>query len=97
MADMTHKHHNLIYDAIEEAAEKLLLSYAMKQMMNVTEPLLGSAASKLRIRSLFIQMVHELAKSFSTRLRYTNDKFEQGAWQNQVCHLAEELWKKHAI
>ena len=88
MADMTHKHHNLIYDAIEASAQKVLESKAMTDIMD------GTGQNQFLVRCLYTSMVNHLANEFSTRLRYTNDKFEALTWSQQVKAIADECWKR---
>lgn len=88
MADMTHKHHNLIYDAIKEASEDFLRS---PELVDVVDKLgIGNAVQARRLNRAF---VCALAKSFSSKLRYTNDKFEARQWQAQVLSLSDETYK----
>lgn len=88
MADMTHKHHNLIYDAIEEAATEFVKTLPLRDNT-------GNSSERFSKRALNL-MVGSLAKSFSTRLRYTNDKFEAAPWKHQVEALVNEIWNKRA-
>lgn len=87
MADMTHKHHNLIYDAIEDGISSFLDSLEWNTILTLTD---GGFTRKKIIRSV----VKSLAASFSHKLRYTNDKFDSMQWQAQVENIADEVYNK---
>lgn len=87
MADMTHKHHNLIYDAIEAAASAFACSPEMAEMMEAH----GEGDVLLMARKLVRAYVFSLAHSFAEKLRYTNDKFDSSLWRSQVRAIAKEV------
>lgn len=87
MADMTHKHHNLIFDAIKEASEVFVRSTSLRDVMEV----LGLDNS-YHARRLNRSFVTTLAGTFSKKLRYTNDKFEAGPWRQQVIAIADDVF-----
>ena len=96
MADMTIKHHNLIYDAIYEAGDLYLQGPAFQKLAKGLKEN-GDTRNLFQLRTCFETQINMLANVFSTKLRYTNDKFQASVWRNQVQAIASELWDKNIV
>lgn len=92
MADMTHKHHNLIYDAIKEASAVFVRSTEVQQMVNEVGQHTRATTATLVARRLNRAFVRALAQRFANKLRYTNDKFDATVWMRQVEAIADEIF-----
>lgn len=74
MADMTHKHHILIADAINRG------------VLDFYEAMLGNSLfeeiPRSQRRLIIKHLHHHLVKSFVATLRYTHDKFDESEFKN---------------